>query len=72
VLDMFALLSRRFRQWLLMAVAVPLIGAFSRRLSERIEQRHGPNRASKALGHVGRVARSPKQKQRQNQAAKTS
>jgi hypothetical protein len=64
---MWAFFSRRFRQWLLMAVAVPLVGAGARRLSDRLERRHGPTRTSKALGHVGRVARSPKQKQRQHQ-----
>jgi formate hydrogenlyase subunit 4 len=62
---MWALLSRRFRRWLLMVVAVPLLGALARRLADRIEQRHGPNVASRALDQVGRVARSPKQRQRQ-------
>jgi hypothetical protein len=48
-----------------MAVAVPLIGAFSRRMADRIERKHGPTRTSKALDQVGRVARSPKQRKQQ-------
>jgi hypothetical protein len=63
---MWALLSRRFRKWLLMAVAVPLIGALARNLADRLERRHGgPNTASRALDRVGQVARSPKQRQQQ-------
>jgi hypothetical protein len=63
---MWVFLSRRLRSWLIMAVAVPVIGAVARRLSQRLEERHArPTRTSKALGHVGRVAQSPKQKQRQ-------
>jgi hypothetical protein len=61
---MWALLSRRFRRWLLMVVAVPVIGALARRLAERLERKHGPTTTSKALGHVGRVARSPRAKRR--------
>jgi hypothetical protein len=68
---MWALFSRRFRRWLLMAVAVPLIGTLARRLSERLEERHGATRASRVLGHVGNVAKSPKQrKQSQRQGSK--
>jgi hypothetical protein len=63
---MWAFFSRRFRQWLLMAVAVPLIGVVARRLSVRLERRHGPTRTSRALGHVGHVARSPKHRQKQS------
>jgi hypothetical protein len=62
---MWALLSRRFRRWLLMVVAVPLLGVVARRLADRIERRHGSTRTSRALGHVGRVARSPHQRQQQ-------
>lgn len=61
---MWAFFSRRFRRWLIMAVAVPVIGALARWLSNRLEEKHP--RSSKALGHVGRVAQSPKQKQRQS------
>ena len=63
-MPMWALLSRRFRRWLLMVVAVPLIGAFARRVSTRLEERHGATRASRVLGHVGNVAKSPKQRKR--------
>jgi hypothetical protein len=62
---MWALLSRRFRQWLLMVVAVPLLGAAARHLADRLERRRGPNPASRTLHKVGRAARSPKQRQRQ-------
>jgi hypothetical protein len=61
---MWAFFSRRFRRWLLMAVAVPLIGAAARHLSGRLEERQGSTRASRTLGHVGRVAQSPKQRRR--------
>jgi hypothetical protein len=61
---MWVFLSRRLRRWLIMAVAVPVIGALARRLSGRLEETHP--RSSKALGHVGRVAQSPKQRQRQS------
>jgi hypothetical protein len=65
---MWALLSRRFRRWLLMVVAVPLLGALARRLADRIEERSGPTRTSRALDSVGRAAQSPKQRQRQRQS----
>jgi hypothetical protein len=63
---MWVFLSRRLRRWLIMAVAVPVIGGLARWLSQRLEEKHaGPTRASKALGTVGRVAQSSRQKQRQ-------
>jgi len=61
---MWLFLSRRFRRWLLMAVAVPVIGAVARRVSCRLEERHGPTRTSRTLGHVGNVARSSRQRRR--------
>ena len=62
---MWVFLTRRFRRWLLMAVAVPVIGAVARKASARLEQKHGaPTKASQALGHVGNVARSRRQRRR--------
>jgi hypothetical protein len=61
---MWVFLSRRFRRWLLMAVAVPVIGAVARKLSGRIEEKHGRTKTSRVLGHVGNVAQSPRQKRR--------
>ncbi len=62
---MWVFLTRRFRRWLIMAIAVPVLGAVARRLSERIEKKHaGPTKTSKALGHAGRFAQSTRKKGR--------
>lgn len=61
---MWALLSSRFRRWLVMAIVVPLVGLVARDLSRRIESRYGSNRASRTLGHVGNVAKSPRQRKK--------
>jgi hypothetical protein len=54
---MWVLLSRRLRTWVLISVALPLIGALARAVAERIEQRHGgPTRTTRALHQAGDLA----------------
>jgi hypothetical protein len=60
---MLALLSKRLRLWLLLAVAVPLLAWLLGAVGERLEHRHGPTRLSRALcgigGWLSRRARGP-------------
>jgi hypothetical protein len=53
---MWALLSSRLRTWLLLAVAVPLIGALARAIARRLERRNGSSRLSRALYSIGDLA----------------
>jgi hypothetical protein len=60
---MWAFLSARFRMWLIMAVAVPVVGWLLGRIGDLIEARRGPNTLSKVLktGHrwMRRRSRGP-------------
>jgi hypothetical protein len=54
---MWALLSRRLRTFVLLSVALPLVGALARALAERIERhRGGPTRTTRALHQAGELA----------------
>jgi hypothetical protein len=66
VRNMWLFFSRRLRRWLLLTVAVPIVGGAARRLAARLEDKHGPTPATRALGQVGRFAQTPKQRQRQS------
>jgi len=54
---MWALFSTRLRTWLLLAVAVPLLGALARAVARRLEKRNGSTRLSRTLFSVGDLAR---------------
>ena len=54
---MFALLSARFRTWLVFAVAVPLGAAGARRLARTIEARRGPSSFTRGLTKAGELGR---------------
>ena len=46
---MFALLSTRFRRWLLLAVGVPVAAWLMDRVGESMERRRGTSRTSRGL-----------------------
>lgn len=46
---MWAFFSARFRMWLILAVAAPLLGWVSGKLGDAIVARRGPNNVSRAL-----------------------
>jgi hypothetical protein len=60
---MLALLSKRLRLWLLLAVGAPLLAWLLGNIGNRLERRNGPTRVSTALckvgGWLGRRARGP-------------
>lgn len=49
---MWVFLTARIRQWLILAVLVPLITTVIHLIRERIEARSGPTRVSRTLGRV--------------------
>ncbi len=56
---MWMFISNRFRQWLLMAVAVPLALWVVRLIRRRLEARSGPTRLTRAMGGVESLGRRP-------------
>ncbi|MCU1660407.1 MAG: hypothetical protein JWR58_472 [Pseudonocardia sp.] len=46
---MWAFFSARFRMWLLLAIAAPLLGWLLGRIGDLIEARRGPNGVSRVL-----------------------
>ena len=60
---MLVFLSKRLRLWLLLAVCAPLLAWLLGAIGERLEQRRGPTRLTRALcgagGWLGRRARGP-------------
>lgn len=46
---MWALLSRRMRLWLLLAVGAPVLGWLLGAIGDRLEARNGPTRTSRTL-----------------------
>jgi hypothetical protein len=51
---MLALLSKRLRLWLLLAVGAPLLAWLLATIGERLEHRHGPTRLTRTLCGAGR------------------
>ncbi|HEY5822327.1 MAG TPA: hypothetical protein VIT20_10150 [Propionibacteriaceae bacterium] len=49
---MLAFFTRRIRQWLILAIAVPLITLVVRTVRKRIEAKSGPNKVTEVLGKV--------------------
>lgn len=52
---MWLLLTSRLRRWVILTVAVPLLGFAARRLGERMERDHAPSRLSRALRRLGNL-----------------
>ncbi|MGH8910042.1 MAG: hypothetical protein ACRD0K_26995 [Egibacteraceae bacterium] len=50
---MWALLSRRLRQWAILAVAVPLGAKVLQRVGTELEERRGPSNVSRGLKRGG-------------------
>ncbi|WP_433529474.1 hypothetical protein ACQPYA_24720 [Micromonospora sp. CA-263727] len=58
------MMRKRVAQWAVMAVAVPLAAAGARRLSQSLEARRGPSRASRMLTQGADLIRPRKPKPR--------
>ncbi len=54
---MWVLLSTRLRRWLIITIAIPVLGAAARQLGYRLEQRRGASRTSGTLQKVGNLGR---------------
>ncbi|CAN5242052.1 hypothetical protein BH20ACT9_BH20ACT9_11070 [soil metagenome] len=50
---MWAFLSRRFRRWVLLAVAMPLLGRALERAGGAIEERRGETSVTRGMRGVG-------------------
>lgn len=61
---MWAFLSVRLRRWLIMTIAVPVLGSAARRLGDRLERKGGPTRLSRGLHKVGNMAGRRRQRSR--------
>ncbi len=53
---MWLLLSKRFRRFLMLSVAIPVAVRTIRAIRVRVERRSGPTRATGWLGHVEALA----------------
>ena len=51
--DMWALASRRFRQYLLLAIGIPVAAAVLERIGEELEARRGESQVSRGLRSSG-------------------
>lgn len=56
---MWVFLTARLRQWLLMAVVLPLVLRLVGMLRRSLEQRSGRSRLTRALGRVESLGRRP-------------
>lgn len=54
---MWVFLTARLRQWVLLSVVLPVLGAVARAIGERIERRRGSTRLSRGLQKVGSLGR---------------
>lgn len=54
---MWVFISARLRQWIIFAVAVPLITTLIHVIRERLETRSGITKVSRALGVIENVGR---------------
>ncbi len=61
---MWVFFTSRLRQWLILAVAVPLATVVVRTVRRRIEQRTGETRLTRGLGQVENLGRRARRKQR--------
>jgi hypothetical protein len=61
---MWVFFTSRLRQWLILAVAVPLATLVVRTIRRRIEKRTGETRLTRGLGHVEDLGRRARRKER--------
>ena len=61
---MWVFFTSRLRQWLILAVAVPLATVLVRTIRRRIEKRTGETRLTRGLGHVEELGRKTRRKER--------
>lgn len=54
---MWVLLTSRIRRWVILSVAIPLLGLAARRVGQRMEKNRAPSRPSRALRRFGSLAR---------------
>lgn len=61
---MWVFFTSRLRQWLILAVAVPLATVLVRTIRRRIEKRTGETRLTRGLGQVENLGRKARRKER--------
>ena len=61
---MWVFFTSRLRQWLILAVAVPLATVVVRTIRRRIEKRTGETRLTRGLGQVENLGRRARRKER--------
>lgn len=61
---MWVFFTSRLRQWLILAVAVPLATVLVRTIRRRIEKRTGETRLTRGLGQVENLGRRARRKER--------
>ncbi|SDU99610.1 hypothetical protein SAMN04488544_3186 [Microlunatus sagamiharensis] len=60
---MWVFFTSRLRQWLVVAVAVPLATVLVRTIRRRIEKKTGETRLTRGLGHVEDLGRRKERRQ---------
>ena len=61
---MWVFFTSRLRQWLILAVAVPLATVVVRTIRRRLEKRTGETRLTRGLGQVENLGRRARRKER--------
>ena len=61
---MWVFFTSRLRQWLILAVAVPLATVLVRTIRRRIEKKTGETRLTRGLGRVEDLGRRARRKER--------
>ena len=61
---MWVFFTSRLRQWLILAVAVPLATVVVRTIRRRLEKRTGETRLTRGLGQVENLGRKARRKER--------
>jgi hypothetical protein len=57
---MWLFLTARLRQWVILAIVIPLATALVRRIRRRLEARSGPTKVTKVLGAVEGLGGKPR------------
>lgn len=61
---MWVFFTARLRQWLILAVAVPVATLLVRTIRRQIEKRSGETRLTRGLGHVEQIGQRSRRKRR--------
>ncbi|GAB2584123.1 hypothetical protein [Microlunatus antarcticus] len=64
---MWVFFTSRLRQWLILAVAVPLATVLVRTIRRRIEKKTGETRLTRGLGHVEDLGRKERKQLKRDQ-----